>query len=33
VAVDQEQGARCLASLLADGLAVRVGAAQIGLPN
>jgi A/G-specific adenine glycosylase len=33
VAVDQEQGARCLASLLADGLAVLVGDAHVGLPD
>ena len=33
VAVDPEQGARCLASLLADGLAVRVGTGHVGLPD
>ncbi len=32
-AVEPIQGARCLASLLADGLAVPVGAAHIGLPD
>ena len=30
---DPEQGQRCLASLLVDGLAVRVGAAHIALPD
>ncbi len=33
VAVAGEQGERCLASLVTDGLAVPVGAAHIGLPD
>jgi A/G-specific adenine glycosylase len=33
VSADPVQGARCLASLLADGLAVQVGPAHIGLPD
>jgi A/G-specific adenine glycosylase len=33
VAGDPEQAARCLDSLLADGLAVRVGTGHIGLPD
>jgi A/G-specific adenine glycosylase len=33
VAVDPEQGARCLNSLLADGLAMAVGPAHVGLPD
>jgi A/G-specific adenine glycosylase len=33
VTVDPEQGARCLESLLADGLAVRVGTGHVGLPD
>ena len=32
-AVTPEQGARCLDSLLADGLAVRVGTSHVGLPD
>ena len=31
--LDPEQTARCLASLLADGLVVRVGATNLGLPD
>jgi A/G-specific adenine glycosylase len=33
VAVDPEQAGRCLASLLADGLAVPVGPEHVGLPD
>ena len=32
LSADAEQGQRCLASLLVDGLAVRVGAGHIALP-
>jgi len=33
VSADPEQALRALTSLLADGLAVRVGADHVGLPN